>query len=139
MSHKRSRESSTQPHSITAEELERVQKHIEDNKKPQQETDYIQVDGYDHLTVFQGLEGDKSGYMVQYEDNSLNIDYNRVNLINLSKFLDKYNQHQDFDRAYREQYETSGSKAEEFRPIIENTEEDLTQDLSKLAEDLDPR
>lgn len=113
------------------EKLMRLKNQNSSDSKP--DLEYEPVEGYDHLDVLQA----ENRYKIEYGDTSIRILGNSVHQINLSNFIEDYLDTQNFDEAHRRNYKSKDTKAKQFLPVFES-EVGLTDDLSKLAKELDP-
>lgn len=122
-------------HRITEERIKAVQSKIDQNKIELSDPDYEEVEGYQHLDV---LKSERGYYKIEAEDKSVETRNASSGLSKLSNFLNDYNSHGNLYRAYQNNYSSSNTKAKEIEEIIREVDHDLTDDLEKLAEDLDP-
>lgn len=120
-------------HKITDEDIQRLQQAYEQNQIKASQPEYEEVEGFDHLEVY--MAGGRC--RVEYGDRSIEIGNNPVDLAGISELLNSYNEHGDFERAYRQHYKSRNTKARKFKHLID-ADEELESDLSKLAEELDP-
>ena len=116
---------------ITEEDLERLQREYEKNNTGSTDLDYQPLEDYEHLTVSRCGER----YNLVHEDTSINIPGNQPDKARLSNFIEKYLECRNFEEAHRLNYKSNSSKAEELKPLLEDTV-DLSSDLAKLAKEL---
>lgn len=122
-------------HKITDEEIKALQNQVSRNRTELPEPEYEEIKGYQHLDVFRSERG---YYRIELDNQSLETSNVISELSKLNSFLEEYNLHGNIHRAYRKNYTDSNTKAKNLGEIIRETNQDLTEDLEKLAEELDP-
>jgi len=123
-------------HSIDKERLDALKQQINENKPEMPEPEYEKLEGYQHLEVF----GSEMGYYkIESENRSVEINNVSPHLSTLSSFLNQYNRHGNAYRARQNNCSGPDTKLKTVEEIIDKTDNELTDDLEKLAEELDPR
>lgn len=118
---------------LTPEDREKLA-HLRNQRSTEPaQPDYQSIEGYEHLEVSQA--GKK--YLVEYNENSITIPPNRIDQARLSNFIDDYLKTRSFHESHRRNYKSKSTKASQFLPVLE-AREDLTDDLSRLADELEP-
>lgn len=119
---------------ITPEDRKKMRELSKRFNKSSSEPEYERVEGYHQIDVFR----DGKQFKVVHENDSIRLPRPRPHRTTVSNFLTDYLEFNNFDRAYRENYTVENSVAKEFETVLDELDEELEQDIEKLARDLSP-